>query len=1021
MASIARGRSRRRQGDGSSDRNAAHSTVPNPDHQGVVSSTKQATYPGMLSDSEFADVNRQSKSRKASAVPMKVLIDEEFSNDVNARHISPGAVGRLMGLDSLPSSGIHNQHRHTQSHAPKTSPGSFHARNGLHEDIPHRSSADTIDVFEVMEAAKTKKHRSPRSKIGNTTSISDKVDSADIDFIRQKFMDAKRLSTDESLQMSEEFNETLDALVSNRDLLLEFLQKFDPAVRRDLHNHGSPSSAANCITILKPSRRNHFIDMHNIYPQEKGTESIFNEQKEVKHSLRKPCSNVPLQSREEDSCSLRQKLSRSSHQENAGKRGCPTRIVVLKPNFDKPHDIEETLPLHHKPPHSDYRSHKECPEVGRWTPYTEDYMCQVPLGDSETLNRMGKGSREIAREITKQMRAARGGSRKHAVKPEIRTPASDERSQFLPSVTKLKTPEAIHRYSEPCDAWASSSLNSSPTYSTETSVSKEAKKHLSNRWKKTHQCQHQETDSDSFSTLGDMLSLSDQNASKVATHKMTSRKCPKAGVQSDRMQSSCGISSNDGWRDTATSKLTRSKSLPSSFIRGVQKSNNRKRTGSVTYNEFSMLKDVLKVGPHYSEHACRSRQRQSLSRDSTIHGDESDLMSTDNEEKMAVEREIHVNYEEPIKGAAVTETSGQPQHPNLDHELDAVGILDTSSALPVSNTRPLSPAGQNQQMLKMTTTALDNCLLVPSLNDLMAKHEQVEYHEADDYPATYDPQVGSDSREEINHHLGDDNRTLCIPPNESESPANSNKDDQQSPVSVLESSMDAEDVYSGDFEKISADLQELRLQLRLLKRETTDTGDENELFILSDDETARQSLPEMEESHSFRNMEERDFSYVFDMLVALGIDAPNEDELLDNCYLLECPAGLDLFDDLEKKYSSLILWPQHERKLLFDITNAVLGDMITSLMNSCSKGLKVRWSPGWNQEEFAELVWQRVVHVQQEIEFNQEALLLSVEWVGSEDGTNLVGCDIGSMLQDDLLEEIVADFLGATKSARLRG
>ena len=87
------------------------------------------------------------------------------------------------------------------------------------------------------------------------------------------------------------------------------------------------------------------------------------------------------------------------------------------------------------------------------------------------------------------------------------------------------------------------------------------------------------------------------------------------------------------------------------------------------------------------------------------------------------------------------------------------------------------------------------------------QHEQIEYHEADDYPATYDPQIGSDSPKEINHHLGDDNQTLCIPPNESESPANSNKDDQQSPVSVLESSMDAEDVYSGDFEKISADLQ----------------------------------------------------------------------------------------------------------------------------------------------------------------------------------------------------------------------
>ncbi|XP_020399156.1 uncharacterized protein [Zea mays] len=896
--------------------------VPCPCVAGVVSSRKQATYPGMLSDSVFATVDRQSKTRKAIAVPMKILIEEEFSNDVNSRHISPGAVGRLMGLDSLPSSGIHNKHRHTKSHAPKTSPSSFHGRTGLH-DIPHRRSVDTINVFEGMEATKTNMHRSPRSKIGSTTSRSDKVVSADIDFIRQKFMDAKRLSIDESLHISEEFNETLDALVSNSDLLLDFLQNFDPAVIRDLHNHGSPSSTANCITILKPSRRNQFIDMDNIYPQEKGTESIFNEQMEGKHSLWKPYSNVPLQSLKEDSCSSRQKLSRSSHQENTGKRGSPTRIVVLKPNLEKPHDIEEALPLHHKISHSDYRRHKECPEVDRWTPNTEDYMCQVPLGDSETLSRMGKGSREIAREITKQMRAARGGSRKHSVKPETRTLASDERSQFQSSVTRPKTPESIHRYSESCDAWASSSLNSLPTYSTETSESKEAKKHLSNRWKKTRQCQHQETDNDSFNTLGDMLALSDQNASNVATHKMTCRKCPKSEVQSDRIQSSypLGISTNDGWKDTTTSKLTRSKSLPPSFIRGVQKSNNRKRSGSVTYNEFSMLKDVLK----------------------------------------------------------------------------------------------------DQQVLKMTTTALDNCFLVPNLDDLMPKHEQIEYHQADDYPATYDPHIASDSPEENNHHLGDVSETLCILPDVLESPANSNKDDQQSPMSVLESSMDGEDVYSGDFEKISADLQELRLQLGLLKRETTDTRDGSELSILSDDETARRSLPETGESHAFRNTEERDFSYVFDMLAALGIHAANEDDLLDNCYLLECSAGLDLYDDLEQKYDSLILWPVHERKLLFDITNAVLGDMITSVMNGCSKGLMARCSPGWNREEFAELVWQRVVQLRQEIEFNQEALLLSVEWAGSEDGASLVGRDIGNMLQDDLVQEIIADFLGATKSAKLRG
>ncbi|OEL12836.1 hypothetical protein BAE44_0026144 [Dichanthelium oligosanthes] len=1032
MASIARGRSRRREGDGSSERNAARSTVPSPDHQGVVSSRKQATYPGILPDSvltnellcplslsltlfpsQFAAVNRQSKSRKTSVVPMKMLIDEEFSNDVNARHISPGAVGRLMGLDSLPSSGTHNQRRYTQSYVPKTSSDGFHDRNGLHEGIPHRRSADDIiDVFEVMEATKTKTHRSPRSKNGNTSSRFDKVDSADIDFIQQKFIDAKRLSTDESLHMSQEFNETLDTLVSNRDVLLEFLQKFDPVVRRDLHNRGSPSSTANCITILKPSRRN----------QVTGTESNFNEEKEVKNSLRKPYSNLSSQSRKEESGSLRQKLSRSSHQENTGKRGCPTRIVVLKPSLEKSHDIEGALPLHHEIPHSGYRKHKEYQDAGRWSPDTEDYMCQVPLGDSETLGRMGKGSREIAREITKQMRAARGGSRKH-VKLETITFASDERPLSLPSVTKLKTPEAIHRSSETCDAWASSSINSSPTYSTETSVSKEAKKHLSNRWKKTHQFQDQVTDSDGCSTLGDVLALSDQDASKVATHKMACRKCPKGEVQSDRMQGSCiyplSISSNDGWRDTATSKLTRSKSLPSSFIRGVQKSNNRKRAGSVRYNEFSMLKDVLKVGPHDSEYACRGRQRQSLGRDSTIHGDESDPMFPDNEERMVVEREIHVNYEEPVNSATVPDTSEHLLHPaNIDHGPDAVGVPDTGSAILGSNRTPLSSAGQNQQMLKHTATALDGCLLDPNLDDMVTKDERIEYH--DDSPAVYDPRIGSDSPVGTDHHQGDDNQTLCIPPDGSESPTSSNKDDQQSPVSVLESSMDAEDVYSGDFEKISADLQG-KMQLRLLKRETTDRGDDTELFILSDDETACQPFPEMEESQAFRDEEERDFSYVLDMLTGLGIHTANQDELLENCYLLECPACPDLYDELENKYSSLILWPPAERKLLFNITSAVLGDIITSLMQSCSKGLLRMCSPGWDQDEFAEMVWQRVVQLRQEMEFNQESLLLSVEWAGSEDGAYLVGSDIGSILQEDLLEEIVADFLRVAKSAKLCG
>lgn len=211
------------------------------------------------------------------------------------------------------------------------------------------------------------------------------------------------------------------------------------------------------------------------------------------------------------------------------------------------------------------------------------------------------------------------------------------------------------------------------------------------------------------------------------------------------------------------------------------------------------------------------------------------------------------------------------------------------------------------------------------------------------------------------------------------------------------------------------------MQLRLLKRETTDSGDDAELFVLSDDETARQPLNEMEEPHAFRDEEERDFSYVLDMLAGLGIHTANQDELLENCYLLECPAGPDLYHELENKYNSLILWPPAERKLLFDITSAVLGDIITSLMQSCSKGLLRMCLHGWDLADFAEIVWQRVVQLRQEMEFNQEGLLLSVEWADSEDGAYLVGSDIGSFLQEDLLEEIVADFLGVAKSTKVCG
>ena len=629
---------------------------------------------------------RKSKPRQASCVPMKKLIDEEFSKDANARHTSPGAVGRLMGLDSLPSVGTRSDHRYSRSRAHNTSACISHDRY-LHQRRRTDEMPEVKDVFEVMDEMRVKAHRSTGARNGNVTSRFDATEKANLDFIRHKFMDAKRLSTDESLQMSEELNETLDALVSNKELLLEFLQNQDQR---------SPSSDANCITILKPSKRNQFCDSINIYPQDSDTESF-----QHRHSTRKPHAKLSSQSPKEDSGSLRQKLSRSSHQEMSDKRACPTRIVVLKPSLEKAQDIDGSFALTHEIPHSDYRRHTTCQDAGMWSPYTDESICHP-----ETVGHIKKGSREIAREITKQMRAARGGSnRKQAFQPDTSTILSDESSQFVSPLSKPKASETVHRSSELCDGWDSSSYNSSPAHSNESSVIKEAKKHLSSRWKIAHQFQHQAPENNGFSVLGDMFALSDQES-------------PKGELQRNRVSDSgsnpLGISSKDGWRGVGPSNSARSKSIPSSSHQGVQKSSNRKRTSRK--NEFSMLKDVLKIGPHDSEYACHSRQRKSLVRGSVFHGDEADQVSPNDEERMMIDHETRVSCQKPTDVIDTPDSSEQRLAHTVDpgHELDGVCRLNTSSALLEQNKEPLSPAKLNQQMHQEPLAALDFHLRVPN-------------------------------------------------------------------------------------------------------------------------------------------------------------------------------------------------------------------------------------------------------------------------------------------------------------------
>ncbi|KAL7210342.1 hypothetical protein ACSBR1_031829 [Camellia fascicularis] len=74
------------------------------------------------------------------------------------------------------------------------------------------------DEYEVLETSKVERSSYPAKR-----TINSKLSEAEMAFIQQKFMAAKRLSKNDKLHNSKEFCDMLDMLDANKDLLIKFL------------------------------------------------------------------------------------------------------------------------------------------------------------------------------------------------------------------------------------------------------------------------------------------------------------------------------------------------------------------------------------------------------------------------------------------------------------------------------------------------------------------------------------------------------------------------------------------------------------------------------------------------------------------------------------------------------------------------------------------------------------------------------------------------------------------------------
>ncbi|XP_056844800.1 uncharacterized protein LOC108808119 [Raphanus sativus] len=400
---------------------------------------------------------------------MRRLVPVEMSKEIEHRHSSSSnVVAKLMGLETTAS--------------PRSSRSRTSSLDNSHE-------ARKFHGYEMWVSLPHKENKGRQQ-----------CDSKKLDLVRRKFMEAKRLVTDDKLHGSKEFQEALQVLSSNKDLFVELLQESNSFLSHDLSDFQpvSPHPDAKRITVLRPSKAQGCVVQDSRGKQVKKT------------------------------------------QETAQ----TTRIVVLKPSPGKGLDIKAI-------------SSSSPPSF-----FGED-------GDAET--------RQVAKEITRQIRETFRG---HCRNETLSSSSSysvlsngylcDDGSlnagnSEIMSLSSRHSWDCANRFEAP---FSSSSFRR-VSFSPESSVYREAKKRLSERWAMMSlngDAHQQQKNLPKVSTaLGDMLALSE---TKVPTR--CSEESNKAKAESRRSVSciGSGLDQEESASDFPLNTLERSQSVPEIRLNG---------------------------------------------------------------------------------------------------------------------------------------------------------------------------------------------------------------------------------------------------------------------------------------------------------------------------------------------------------------------------------------------------------------------------------------------------------------------
>ncbi|RCV15501.1 hypothetical protein SETIT_3G060700v2 [Setaria italica] len=871
---------------------------------------KKAMLPPMDAPRDEDNI-REGFSNKSNTVPAK----KEAPKQVEFTHCSPGIVARLMGLDTVPrpkkvldrcqSDTQANLQRHLFGVVQEVA----HASSG---DQPCNVSSDELpavkDVFEVTEMENMAMHKvlEPRNEEQYLRNLE-----ADLEFVRQKFLDAKRLATDEGHRNSKEFSEALDILHSKKDVFLEILEENRTAVS-GFSGHILSHSGLQC----SPSTSNTAATELSVETSVASVESL-----------------APNGG----------KIKGSSHR---------SQIVVLKPNLQR----KSFTPVVSSQETSNYKQRR-----GRQhsNPPRHSKQYSVPQ-KNEVLEEEGIATQKVRKQTTKS------GSMRRQSKEEYSLAAYTEKTK----VASTSHDEVMPIYS---------SLHSAGP-----SVSRKARKHLSERWQMACQSGSENSIPKGITTLGEMLGLSDGDAPKETSHKGSSDPNFSRSNLREVPASPLGISSKDGWktwiyceddsRGGMSRNFPRSKSLPASLTTSTKLSSRRQ---SAPTCRLPILKDILNTPTDESENAPvrkRSPIRNAKQRNgrAIVH---------QGKENMLPEKEIHVTLEKARHSICISDLSQASNIYTEKYPDDDIRTEDQQKSDSVVQHDKKNLEGHMGWAYQTLATSFSETKEVLSIQnqDIIALEE------------------GRSPSVEIDIAQVDTRATQS-----SASIASGGSCECSSPSASSPRSSGEETSYSGIFKSINLGIQELRAQLKMLKMEgqddicgdysdTLSTGECNNINIATYQAT--------EELPIFKNEEDRDLCYVQDMLASV-CDLPD--------YLEGWQVDSDVFLLLENKYCKLLLWSQSDRKLLFDLVNSILADMTTPDNSLHSKIMMKCW-PEINREQLAESVWQLV---QKQSNYEQFALE-DVQPLPLDHRSELevIGMKIARMIHDDLIKGSIIEFL----------